>query len=251
MLAQSAMRLHGNAAKLEGQRFGRLQVLRAVKKTKAGKMIWLCRCDCGAFSLNISSDMRSGKSASCGCFMRESLDVYRAYDLAGKKFKHLTAQRMVGQDKGKNNLWRCLCDCGRTHVTAARNLVRGDTGSCGAPLHNPKCNPDLMPEQRLRGRTYPELTAIRHLALKGSPTNVCCAGVTNDFARITWNLGARVRNYAFRLTIWLCFVPPATSSIITNITREKQTPSILFRGFATKNRRIADDNAIFLAGPLC
>jgi hypothetical protein len=160
------MRLHGKATKLEGQRFGRLQVLQAVRRTKAGKTIWLCRCDCGAFSVNTSGDMRAGKSASCGCFMWESLDTHRAHDLTGKRFRHLTAQRMMGQDKDKNNLWQCLCDCGRTHVTAARNLVNGDTGSCGAPSHHPCCNPDLTPEQRLRGRIYPELKAVRLLALK-------------------------------------------------------------------------------------
>lgn len=55
---------------LTGQRFGRLQVVERIG-TKDGHPLWLCACDCGRESEVITSDLRSGKTHSCGCFKKE------------------------------------------------------------------------------------------------------------------------------------------------------------------------------------
>ena len=59
------------AKNLTGQRFGRLYVIGRVPNTygKNGKatVYWSCKCDCGK-TLNVySSDLKSGKTVSCGC----------------------------------------------------------------------------------------------------------------------------------------------------------------------------------------
>lgn len=55
---------------LIGQTFGRLTVksfyAREDRKTK-----WICRCTCGNDTICASSDLRSGKTGSCGCLCTE------------------------------------------------------------------------------------------------------------------------------------------------------------------------------------
>lgn len=51
-------------------------------------------------------------------------------DLLGKTFGRLTVIERVGTD-GKRIRWRCVCACGSEKVTAASNLARGLTRSCG------------------------------------------------------------------------------------------------------------------------
>lgn len=52
-------------------------------------------------------------------------------DLTGKKFGKLTAVKIVGKDKQRNNLWNCKCDCGNEIVVRSCELKRGHCKSCG------------------------------------------------------------------------------------------------------------------------
>jgi hypothetical protein len=55
-----------------GQRFGRLLVLRrAPPKRPRGLAVWICRCDCGMTRTVRGPELRSGKTKSCGCYMRD------------------------------------------------------------------------------------------------------------------------------------------------------------------------------------
>ena len=54
------------ALNLIGQRFGKLEVL-GRGKGSATKVRWVCRCDCGVITFSQTSDLRAGKSTSCGC----------------------------------------------------------------------------------------------------------------------------------------------------------------------------------------
>jgi hypothetical protein len=53
---------------INGQRFGRLAVVkRARQKYKSGgAAMWSCSCDCGGRSIVRGSDLRSGRTVSCG-----------------------------------------------------------------------------------------------------------------------------------------------------------------------------------------
>lgn len=52
-----------------GQKFNMLTVLEKTdKKTKAGKYLYKCKCDCGNIVYYISSDLKSNRS--CGCWRR-------------------------------------------------------------------------------------------------------------------------------------------------------------------------------------
>lgn len=53
----------------------------------------------------------------------------RFHDLTDKIFGRLTATERIFQNN--KTYWRCVCSCGETKVTQARNLTAGNTKSCG------------------------------------------------------------------------------------------------------------------------
>ena len=52
---------------LTGQRFGKLVAVRPTEKRFAGSVMWECQCDCGSTVLRRASNLRCGKTRSCGC----------------------------------------------------------------------------------------------------------------------------------------------------------------------------------------
>lgn len=52
---------------MSGRRCGKWSVLRQNGNHPRGGALWLCRCDCGTERGVSGSDLRSGKSVSCGC----------------------------------------------------------------------------------------------------------------------------------------------------------------------------------------
>lgn len=62
----------GKKMDLTGQRFGRLTVLyEAEERSNAGKVRWVCQCDCGNQTIVIGSGLVNGHTQSCGCLHRE------------------------------------------------------------------------------------------------------------------------------------------------------------------------------------
>lgn len=101
-----------------GQWFGRIEVLRRVRKDKFKCWVYLCRCYCGKeFECNSS---RLDKVKSCGCS--------RCLDLVGKRFGSLVAvSRFIRDNVG----WHiCKCDCGNEKGFRSSSLRLG-VKSCG------------------------------------------------------------------------------------------------------------------------
>lgn len=63
--------LCGRAKDVTGQRFGRLVALRPVDRSSDGKIMWLCRCDCGNLTTVRSTHLAAGKTLSCRCLANE------------------------------------------------------------------------------------------------------------------------------------------------------------------------------------
>lgn len=57
-----------NFCNLTGRRFGRLFVISIYAQTSSQLILWLCRCDCGNWSIPSSRNLRSTNTTSCGCF---------------------------------------------------------------------------------------------------------------------------------------------------------------------------------------
>lgn len=56
---------------ISGEKYGRLTAIKRLPKENDEKTKWLCKCDCGEVSEVNLSDLRAGKTKSCGCFRRE------------------------------------------------------------------------------------------------------------------------------------------------------------------------------------
>ena len=52
---------------LTNQKFGRLIAIKRDGKTKLGAIKWLCLCDCGNNTIIVGSQLRNGRTKSCGC----------------------------------------------------------------------------------------------------------------------------------------------------------------------------------------
>ena len=55
------------------------------------------------------------------------------FDLGGKKFHRLKVLRWE-KKTGKNQFWRCLCDCGNETIADSYALRKGRHRSCGCLL---------------------------------------------------------------------------------------------------------------------
>ena len=114
---------------LQGKRFGRLLVLRENGR-KGRKVAWLCKCECGKEKTISSTHLIQGDTVSCGCYSREISAENNSNNLSGQRFNHLLAIKKVGKSNTLNT-WLCLCDCGKYTIVISKNLIRGNTESCG------------------------------------------------------------------------------------------------------------------------
>lgn len=109
---------------LEGERFGKLTVIKYIKYPKRNK--WLCKCDCGNETEVTTDSLLSGKTKSCGCIRKGKF-----IDLTGKKFSYLTVISHVTFENKKRNKWLCKCDCGKMVLVESSKLRKSEVKSCG------------------------------------------------------------------------------------------------------------------------
>lgn len=60
---------------LKGNKLGLLAVLQRDANGADGRPRWLCKCDCGRTTIVSASNLRSGKTRSCGCLVNGSATV--------------------------------------------------------------------------------------------------------------------------------------------------------------------------------
>ena len=131
---------------LTGQRFGRLTVVKraedAVYKNGKHKVRWLCKCDCGNYSIVQPNNLHSGGSRSCGCLRRDNSGTRhnRFINLTGKQFGRLTVISKTDEKRRNKLTWLCKCTCGNEKIVAGADLRSGHTKSCGCDQygHNVK-----------------------------------------------------------------------------------------------------------------
>lgn len=112
---------------LTGKTFGRITVKAYIGKPRG----WLALCSCGAIITALSGNLRNGRTQSCGCYNKERRIETKSVNLKGKKFGRLLVKQYVGKSDDHLCLWGCECDCGNTVVVRSRNLLSGNTTSCG------------------------------------------------------------------------------------------------------------------------
>lgn len=106
---------------LTGKKFGEWTVLSEGSK----ESYWLCRCSCGVEREVYSQSLKSGKSLSCGHLFKNEIRK----PIIGKRYGNLVVLDQIKE----NDEWYCICkcDCGNQTKVTRRNLVSGNTQSCG------------------------------------------------------------------------------------------------------------------------
>lgn len=72
---------------IEGQRFGRLLVIRATDQRESESILWECLCDCGNTTYQKGHVLRSGGTKSCGCLAREQLKRRTKHGLTSRAYR--------------------------------------------------------------------------------------------------------------------------------------------------------------------
>lgn len=117
-----------------GTVFGRLTVMYESPVRKNRAVCYHCKCECGNEIDVRSISLRKGDTKSCGCLAKEKSaerQKQRFNDLSGKKFGKLLIIKPTEERKNGSIVWECVCDCGNTVYVNSKNLVCGDTKSCG------------------------------------------------------------------------------------------------------------------------
>ena len=110
---------------ITGQRFGMLTALKIIGKAKDGTNVYDCLCDCGNHKAVRSVELRAETSWNCGCIHKNRKDI------SGFRFGRLTVIEPTSKRSDGCVVWKCLCDCGNTCEVISRNLLKGNTLSCG------------------------------------------------------------------------------------------------------------------------
>ena len=122
---------------LTGKKFGKLTVLEVTQeKTKDGRRIWKCLCDCGNIKYTSCQNLKRGHCTSCGCKNKQQIAALgrsRGYDLKGQQFDKLIVIEKAKEKLSYSNsiAWICKCQCGNIITTTSSALMSGNTKSCG------------------------------------------------------------------------------------------------------------------------
>ena len=117
-----------------GKKYGYLTVIKRGPNSKSGKAQWLCNCDCGKENvLILGSQLRSGKTKSCGCYQKEQTIKASINDLTGQTIGNFLVLKSVGPGVG-GHTWQCKCLlCGNKDVfITTPNLYK--QYSCGCSI---------------------------------------------------------------------------------------------------------------------
>ncbi|MBQ9003247.1 MAG: hypothetical protein IJ087_15470 [Eggerthellaceae bacterium] len=130
---------------LVGRRFGQLTVLGPTGERKDNCLVWRCLCDCGRECEVPTSQLTSGARKSCGCL--------RWNNLAGQRFGRLVAIEPTEKRVRHSIVWRCKCDCGNEREIPSRQLLNGNSRSCG-------CSRKRLSREDLAGQRFGKLVAV-------------------------------------------------------------------------------------------
>lgn len=103
-------------ANLAGDRYGKLTVIEEITP-RLPKVKWKCLCDCGTTTVVSASNLKSGHTKSCGCYVKEVVTFHGHSRRTG-------ASRLY-------NIWSCMIQRG-TNKTApsSKNYVNRGIGVC-------------------------------------------------------------------------------------------------------------------------
>jgi hypothetical protein len=148
-----------------GKRFGKLIVLRQLRRPEFARssVAWECQCDCGNKVVRQSSYFTPAVRKrvivecprSCGCLDEQNKTAIVSYTIERQKDKRVKSRarmlngrfgRLVVESRADDDTrygrvrdqWNCRCDCGKVCVRLGMLLRRGGAHSCGCLKANPR-----------------------------------------------------------------------------------------------------------------
>lgn len=91
----------------KGARFGKLKVLYKDKQDRHGNWLYICACDCGKAHTTKGSNLRSGKTSSCGCGQLEAVTIHGKSQTPAYYRVHSLLRR---RRKGRRKNWFTIGD---------------------------------------------------------------------------------------------------------------------------------------------
>ena len=123
-----------------------------------------------------------------------------AKDLSGQRFSRLVALEPTDERRGGCVVWRCKCDCGKTHPVASNDLIAGKVKSCGCLVR------DLAREL---GRQHAKTPG-------GAARNSALTNYKNGAKgrRLSWELTDEQVTALFGQNCYYCGAPPSNTRSI-------------------------------------
>ena len=149
---------------LAGKRFGRITVVKESGRSKAGKTVWRCICDCGAEKNVVGGVLMSGLVKSCGCLSKDTAKEYgqRMRDAhMGETINGMTVLEVP--DKPRSNYTVRCGSCGEVSKLPMRRILI--TGHCG-------CKTEVNRLSSHRTDSYKAKATIRGYALDSEGYNI-------------------------------------------------------------------------------
>lgn len=120
-----------------GTVYGRFTVIGEAPRIGAhGLRAMLCRCDCGTMKVVGLSDLRHGRTMSCGCTRRNDVPP-------GTVFGRWVVIQEAPIRPGSQRVMSCRCKCGTQRVILLCSLQSGRSKSCGC-LRRPEVDPGYL-----------------------------------------------------------------------------------------------------------
>ena len=110
---------------LTDRRFGKLTVLKITSIRKFEKIVWKCKCDCGAICFIASGSLLSGNSKSCGCWRGREEDFVNKV-VNNVRFLRKSKERYYNRWK-----WETLCpNCKQPWIVSPSDVRRKVSMQC-------------------------------------------------------------------------------------------------------------------------
>ena len=115
----------------EGDTFGKLTVKSLFREASGNQMVTkaICVCECGTEKIYNLSNLKSGKTVTCGCSKKQAHNKGVYSVVVGQRFGRFVITDLFSENNTSFAL--CQCDCGNIKRVAVNNLKRGNTVSCG------------------------------------------------------------------------------------------------------------------------
>ena len=152
--------MRGNKINMIDQKFGRGLVKKENGRDYAGAVNWDCECECGTKRNVSDTNLRSGRSKSCGCLQKE---------VASKLFKNRTGENhpcfgkpswntgLTARTDGRIQSGK---DCGMfgKNISEEQKRILSKTAKerFKNPENHPSWNPKLTDAERMDSRKYPK-----------------------------------------------------------------------------------------------